>query len=501
LEAGIKLVTKRFWLYALILGCATFIVYLPSLAHLLRSETYIYFMNTQGDNSFWSLITHYFNYTQTQVYDPGDPLLFRPLGYAVLGFEKWAFGFNYIGWRIFGLALHLLVCLCLFRLLWKIKPNVLTLIVSLFFSTMFIGINAVLYENVSLYMVFTVLVLTAIYYLYSGLKDNKPYYFYFVGLVMLIVCFIYELGIVFLCLFIGYLWLKHYKKYAFILSFIIPIYVVCYLIRLILGQHDMLHSEVSSVFNLQYLVSFGVNLFIWVKTWFCQIILPSSFSLVAVPNLGNQPVGFAMSNGYVLIGLNIIALAVLVYVVIPSKKFLKLEGLDKQFLILSFVMACIFLLSNLIFRGGNRGISYILNTNISAYMFLAWLSIAIFILFKNVNTKQVKLASVAFLVVICISSWMVFSVSRELNQVTQQSRDYLKSVDDFVAQHKGEPDFSFYVERDEYLKFNTDIGMFRYGESIELYPIPKIYYPKYWNKDNPKYKLMINSDGLIAVNQ
>ncbi len=377
----------KFTLGFVIIFAITLFAYFPSFWHLFRGETYIYFLNTQGDNSFWSLLSHTYNYEKVRVFEAGDTLLFRPLLFTFIGAEKSLFGVNHVGWHITAFLTHMLATFCLFRLLWKIRAGILAVLLAILFSTMYILVNSVLYEQVVPYMLFTALFLTALYYI-----DNKP----IVSLAcMLPACFIHEIGLAFVGLMAVYLWLKGQKRWALALPSLIALYIIIYIPQKFINPSPLMGSDMGTLISLQNIPIGVSSAFTLVGTWFSQIVFPSLFTLKPLPELAYYPAQIEnVSMTAISVILGMVSFVVFIAIFIPLLSGLvanfKKQGWRSNDNLFALLVGCMFLafvVSVSFFRAGH-GTGYMVNHNFGAYIALSCALVLVYSLKKNMLTER-----------------------------------------------------------------------------------------------------------------
>jgi hypothetical protein len=91
----------------------------------------------------------------------GDYVLFRPVLYEVLGFERWAWGYHFALWQATSIGLHVAVVLSLFvyfrrRLTLVALPqaSATPFVLALFFALLFAGTEMVAWHHIAGYLVF-----------------------------------------------------------------------------------------------------------------------------------------------------------------------------------------------------------------------------------------------------------------------------------------------------------------------------------------------------------
>jgi len=295
----------RVAIYLTIIVGVTLAVYYPTFVHLLRAEIYTYFMDTAGDNSAASLIANYYNYDKVRVFAPGDTLLFRPLLYTVLGIQKGLFGINYIYWHITAVVAHILVALCLFRLLWRIKPSIIALLATLLFSTSFIALTTVLYSILTSYLLCMALILTGFYYAYCGVKSGKKSHLAFASVSMLAACFFNELAIPLSVLLIGYFWLErkqpnfNWKPWSLIFLAVPILYLAVYIPSSLLVLFSAVVLFRARTHGTYYLLQHNFSIYFWVT-----LFIATAYALISFLKLTTKRTVLISLALIIFIGLN-----------------------------------------------------------------------------------------------------------------------------------------------------------------------------------------------------
>jgi hypothetical protein len=462
-------------IYIGIITGITLICYWFSFTQLLKSETYFFFWRTNDI----AHIEWYQFFLSPGGFAPGDTWLFRPFTYLIDALRQLWFGTNYVYWHIMGFALHLLASLALFRLLWKFKPSILAVLITLCFSVSSVSLGAVLYEDINGYQLFTAFMFTGIYYAYEYVQNGKRLNLLWVGLASFLSCFFYEVGIVFTVAILVYLFFTKRDKYLWVYSMIIPIYVVLYVWSGL--SNSMAAIEGHTILNFTNLINGLNNMFTITIRWVCEIILPSAFYSIPLPQVKYQPVTTGDGFNPFILALNLVCLGMVVYGIISAKNKKNIL----LYILLSLSVVYIFIIS--IMRSSILGEGYITSTNFDTYVLLAWVMVIVYILIRNVPQKWVKYICVALLIFATINGIRVFKANYELSNLEIPAKQYLNQVDQFVVQHKSEQDFTFHIKTDETLKDQLTMS-FMYKEKLTDFTVPQIVYYKYWS-DNPKYNL------------
>jgi len=94
--------------------------YSPALKHAPRADQWAYLADTAQCHEFWPLLAESYSYNRTRVIGAGDTDLFRPLLFVLLASEKYLFGGDFRFAQGIGIALHCCVCFLLLALLRQI---------------------------------------------------------------------------------------------------------------------------------------------------------------------------------------------------------------------------------------------------------------------------------------------------------------------------------------------------------------------------------------------
>lgn len=445
---------KRYYIYLLIILGVTFAVYSPSILHLFRGETYSYFLDKQGYG-----------------FMVGEPLLFRPFLSGMFDLQYAVFGVNPVPWHVLAILMQCLASFALFRLLWTIKPNLLALLVTLFFSTMYLTINAILYTVITPYCIVIALVLSSLYWLYSGIKYNKRKYIYFAFAVIAIACFFYEVIIFFAIIMALYVWIEREHLIFKWQQALIPCIVLVVAYFSLYAHHIVSNLYLASgqardVFSMTGILIGLKSSFYIAGNWIAGIFMPSAFVLIPITKLQVQSVGFGSNMFMPLIILNIVALFVIVYLVYN-------KGKRSPFLLIVGLMMVAYLLIVSVFRSYTIGIDYILATNIDANMFLA---LGIVLIYKwflsgDIQGRSYKVVALIVVFVTLISGVKTFQANYQVLKKEQPMREWLKTNGDVVPPQFGE---------------DLNIRLYMVGEGGKQYPhdytVPQILNYQEWTK-------------------
>lgn len=490
-----------YWLSLGIVLAGTLVTYWYSVFHMLRSEILVYFLHAGSNNSVASLISNNLNSTMAA----SDTWLFRPLGSAILAVNKVYLGFNPLAWHILSLVLFMVVVWCLFRLLWEIRPGILAMLMALFFATMYASVNAVLYSQLMSYLVFIALVLSGLFYLYRGVEESRKRDITIALAFMFVSCFLYEMGIVLIVLSGLYIWLRR-RQLGFNLQYSAVVVGSVFLVFLLVyGSFKLFPpttyqiAELGRTLDTSSLVKATSYILFLPMYWVPMIVLPSAFQIFPVASLETQSAGIGTISPLPLlwIGLNVIAIAAIGYFAFPRKADDGWKFNNAFPLILGmavFIYVCLVAL----YRGTDihTGILYVLGTNITMNMFLAW-TIPLGFCFVRPKAKHVKYVALALLFLVCISASKTFTLNYNVWEMEQPYREYVAQVDNFVQEHKDEQGFSFLSTADDAIEENFCFNWPVVHPSGEVTLVRSTFlqvkYYQYWNVDDPQWVLTYDS--------
>src|SRR5262249_19293158 len=136
-----------------------FVTYALSLGHAARSDQLYYLFVTSSKTDLWSLTVGSYALNRDPLM-PGDELLFRPVLYSLLGFEKWLFGYNFHLWQLASLLLHLGNCYLMYRILREVhKEGIVPFLLTLMFGVLYTAMEMVIWHHMSGYLLFCLLFL------------------------------------------------------------------------------------------------------------------------------------------------------------------------------------------------------------------------------------------------------------------------------------------------------------------------------------------------------
>jgi hypothetical protein len=136
---------------AVVLAALAAAVYGPAINRVFASDQINYFAELQGQTSLIEGLRHY-DYAASRRYWKGDDALFRPLLFTWLAVGNRLFSYHHVWWNVANLTIHVLVALCLFRLLIAIRPSPFALPAAALFLVLKPPMELVLWNHLGGYM-------------------------------------------------------------------------------------------------------------------------------------------------------------------------------------------------------------------------------------------------------------------------------------------------------------------------------------------------------------
>jgi len=496
----------RFCLYFVVIVSVSLAVFYPSFQHTFRSDQIVYFANTRAKSELIPLCKDYYAYPQVRYYFPGDAFLFRPLTFVLLGFEKAAFGMHYAYWHLFSFVLHMLTVFFLFRILYDIRAGIFAFLFSLLYACLYANMEAVIWEHISGYVLFNVLVLGGFFYFKRSFEGGRRNDLAIVLFFLLTCSFLHEWGNLF-CILFGICFYFKNKQAGRIQDnwkvglFFIPLVVYALAYFWVMGHYWAGHSafdlKVTPFVYLWHVIGL-------VPQYFCQLLINGLFpSLLAGKITGMSRLSFdhkSVFSPWFLF--NLTAVMGMVFFIIGgfSKDVVKH---NRSFLfLLAGIMSCQIISMPLI-RLLTHGEKYILqDSSYYGYFFWSFALVAVYMLVDwpslelsgNKVLKTGRIMSMAALILLNAgSTW-------EMNQVIKEGRwawqQYIDKLNRLVELHGKEKDFSFFIRND----VQIDLAYRLKGSkrpAMDKLNLASIFYFPYYNDRSPKYIFLLGEDDYL----
>jgi len=504
------------WIFFAIIALINLVIYFPSFWHIARSDQIVYLANSAQTNSWFSLITDFYSYSRSDYpYYTGELMSFRPLFFFILGTERWFFGYHFMLWHIAGLLFHLIFLWQLLALLYRIRPGFFAAAWTLFFSVMFANIEMVIWENVSIYMIFLACIVFCLRQAYEICLKQKITHRQIIGLTvaLLIASFLYELGFIFSLLFFFFLCVMRYpvvprhvpQKNTLRLLILLPFILYIAFNLLDWQARHLAPTAGSYLFKGTSLFQTLQNTFLSVYWWTVSALFPMFLAVLVVQRtifFGSYAYDalimrdlsfFITPDSFVALG------AAGMYLWILFRNFSKRFPKKRiPFLALTALLGAVQAGVLIIGRVNPKGFSVLGNNTYFNYLVWAYFFIFLFAVIdfdrqqKFQNRHVIKTLSLVLLgILILINACWVFRYNLIRAECESQSRVILQRIENLVHEHRHEKDFSFYVPRMDRTDFPW-LPISKPRDKSEISDI-ELLYPRFFNTTHPKYFISLSN--------
>jgi hypothetical protein len=443
-----------------------FFLYSPSFEHAPHSDQIDYYAEVSARQSWVSLAIQSYDLNRDRVLSWGDQILFRPVVYFILGTEKYFFGYHFRAWQITGVLLHLWVSWCLFNLLYRIRPGVFSSLLAIFFATLFINMEMVVWQNISAYMIFWGLVLIILEQSYvCSYQQWQSWRLWLMTGLLFIAVFTYEIGAVFALLLVLFLWVSCKRKQVFVL--LLPVLFYSLINYWNMAINHIQPVKGPGVLNISGLVDFLGKIQLAVQEWFFSGMFPSYIDMmyrgvykmasfgyyVYRPQVGSfKPLNLADPLVVECLVLGVLYFGNLIQGGI--KNLWKKQG---AFLFLLTLMALAYTALIVYGRSSTQeDFSYVLRNNLY-YSYGFWALLVTFIgvsldirhrgYYRHNNIFRI-VAMAIIGILICVDSLLLHRGLKEQARRDKETIVLCSALNRFIREHQGEKDFSFYVAPD-----------------------------------------------------
>ncbi len=381
-----KKIFNTYFFFALI--CIfNLIVFWPSLKHIPRSDQIAYLSTVADQTNFSSLVLKNMDLNRGTYISSGDTWLFRPFLYALLGTERFLFGYSFHLWQLVGIGFHLIFLWVLWRLLTSIKESWLALLFTAMFSVMPVNLDLVIWTNINGYLVSLIFVFLAIRNCFLFVRQHITLKKMIVtnSVMLTMACLFCEFSVFIILGLILYLWAtwpqnREGKKWLVMLFVPILVFMAFNGINWFANYYSSLSSQQGYAIKGKFLTKGLGNIPCVFLRWLNLGIFPfqNQFCFLA------ERFSFKIITQFnPLTILNIILIIKGFLVLKKSRTLMKGEtGLKNLFfLFISLILLLCFLFS--IFRVGPRSLSYLKQTLYWAYFYWAFMMTAIYILIAH----------------------------------------------------------------------------------------------------------------------
>jgi hypothetical protein len=450
----------------LLLALATVAAYYYAFFDVARADQLIYLYRTAGfDLRALTLGSYDLNRSV------GDFLLFRPVLYLLLGAERWAWGYHFVGWQATSIGLHVGIVLSLFayfRQRLKQPPleraSATPFVLALFFALSFAGTEMVAWQHIAGYLLFCLLAVQAALAYQRLVTAPAPRHGAALVACAGIACFTYELGNV---LALAYAAMLLYvqgaapaRRGVLLATGVLLIAAPCGYVLWSWLDYPRTAAAASAVPTLdiaRLVPRFVVAVAISVGYWFCASLWPAALHLVPGARIqAARP--FPLLS--VLSAVNLAFCLLMAGAAIPFAFHRRVRQLATDwlpaaaFIVLGASYTAIIVLG----RSLERGIIETLSVNsYYAYIFALLLVLALFHLVlvpaeaavdaQGLRRRRVLLASL--MAIALIGGGRIFVLHAAMHRVYSGPVEaVLTRIEALEAQHGSEPDFSFTLAAD-----------------------------------------------------
>ena len=149
----LKIPISKSHLFFALICIINLIVYWPSLKHIPRGDQIFYLSQVANQKDWSSLAIENMDLNRGANLSSGDTWLFRPFLYALLGTERFLFGYSFYLWQLVGIGIHLLFLWSLWKLLASIKESWMALLFTAVFSVLPVNMDLVIWQHINGYLV------------------------------------------------------------------------------------------------------------------------------------------------------------------------------------------------------------------------------------------------------------------------------------------------------------------------------------------------------------
>ena len=499
---------KKIILFAIII-IANLYCYYPAFFDSCRgSDHQIYLKDVAGFETLGELLSHSYSYTRSL--STGDKILFRPLTYVVMAFERWLFGYDFFWWQITGFVLHLLAQWMMFKILNIFTSSRFSFLVILCSSLLFFPQEMVGRHHYSGYLLAQIFALCAVYHFFKYRLDpsqNKKRFWGFLACLTL-ASFGYESALILNGIFMIFLLLSGPPMFPRVpvrhkVAMVLPmgVYASVSVADFFIRVKDFAFSQ--GVTGLAPLESFkaGVfqaNLVNLLKIGAQGLLFPA---LTKIKFVGDQyhydSFSWEANNVFEVLNIGlalggIVFLGLFLFFSLKNKTALRSYWDSKAFvmglMLILYVTAYVGLLCPIRLQTMP---GYLQTAPHHFYVIYVFSIVALYYLllsalrFIEQSLPGLRRTLVVFFIVFALlQGYHLRKLNQDTRALWEPQRIYLKRMERFVKEHKHEPDFSFAV-------FKSELT-YLYLMPVSAGPdepttLVDMFFPKYVKPQGPKY--------------
>ncbi len=503
---------------ALLFGLIVFIniiVYFPSFFDSCRGPDHQIFLGEIAHiESLPGLISESYSYNRSRHQMTGDKVLFRPLLYLLLAFDRWFFGYDFFWWQLTAFILHLLAQWCLFRVLNTFVSLRWSFAIVLLSSLLLLQQELVGRHHISGYLFFQIFGLMAIYQFFKYCKDpGSKEKIFLISLGWLTLSFFgCECAVILNALFIALLWIpwksvfsrfpNRHKAMIFLpiviygavsgLDFLLRIKNFSY------AQEGLTGSAQTNSFNIGVFLSNFANI---TKMGIEGFFFPAFTKIKFVGHQYNyEAFDFRLDNiPQILNALLAILFAVFfafcICSTIKNNSTIKSFWNKRNFVLgLTMLLFSIFYAVLLCLTRLQLSPDYLRTIPHHFYFIYSFglmgltILIAPFLIFIERHRPIIKNAFFVLLISLsCLQGYYLHRLNNDLKNLWEPQRIFLKEVDYFVKSHKSEPDFSFVLFKSELVYTHL---IYVNNQPPVQKTLVELFFPNYFKTNGPQYYLV-----------
>jgi hypothetical protein len=418
-------------------------VYLPSFFHLFRHDEWFLFFSSKEQMPD---LQFFVNHIDWALGLPYDRLMFRPIHHGTLALNRVLFDRNYIGPHIAAFLKHIFATFCLWWLMWRINKKWISCLFALLFSVLVIHIDPVIWPHVDAYVVGTIFTILAIITFLNTIYDriSMTNGFGLTALLLFLNMLTAEIAFLMPLVFFGaYRFvfrnpdaaMLKYKDRGSWFMLVLPmlLWFLLFSVHCYFAYPDLKMSPQSDLIGLWRPL---VNVVRLILVSLSGIVFPVFISLRYADKV------YLKTADVILV----LLIPVVFVCVRLRRRFL---GVIRKEIVLSAALVCSVVVIICFARASY--VNNMLNRNYMASHYLYCISaLIIFAIYALLDFS--KIAAKKF-----DSSWLLLILAfltichavkarqstLEIQKRTAPLKKYFDTVNNFVAVHKGEPDFSF----------------------------------------------------------
>ncbi len=499
---------------------ANLLVYFPSFFDSARGTDHqIFLAKIAHYETLPRLMAESYSYNRAPDLN-GDTLLFIPIIFMLLAFEKWLFGYDFFWWQLTGFILHLIAQWCFWRVLNVFIFLRWSIFIVLLSSLLFLQQEIIVRHHLNGYLLFQIFALTAIYkffqYKQDPTKNRKK--FLWALILLTFACFTYEAGLVINGLMVILMYAPNklasasYPKRDKIMVlapgfFYLTVSALDFLWRVknfSYTKNGLTGSLQIGSFNPLVLWDNFLNV---LKIGFEGFFFPALTKIKFISDQYHYDSFSWKMTPLATINLALIILLI-IFIVYCTFYAIKKKADIKSFANPTFrTLGLFFLLLTGIYIGLlcllrlQTNTSYLRTVPHHFYFLYSFFILGIFylllpfFLFIDRHDQTIKQGLIIFLISFSlIHGYYLYQLNNKFRVLWEPQRILLLRMDHFVNQHKGELDFTFTMVDSE-LTYKHIVNS-KSGH-MEMKSILEMFYPQFAMSSNPKYYLIYTKTGGV----